>query len=767
LDWAIEKKLRLLLIGKIYHHNHFEIMKKLLPLLCILCFCSINAFSQSFKIFGKVIDSTNKSPIIGSTIRVLDLNRGAYSRENGDFSLRLEQGNYKLMVSYTGYESYTFNINLDKDLEVVISLNPTNQTERSFLARELVVSANKKAQAVQEVPISMSVIDSKVILTRNATRLDEMINFTPGVEVNKDNVSIRGSSGFSFGVGSRVSLLLDGNSMLSGDTGEMKFDALPLMLTERIEIVKGAGSALYGSSAIGGVINVITRDATEEMFLKATSYAGLYTQPTFESWRFSENMQNRAGFETAFAQKIGDFSVLASMAIHNDESYRKYDESRRINFFNKIKYDINERDNISFYSNFASDYNDVWINWHSLDSATYPPSGTDLENKNLSNKFNSGLEYNSFLNDNLILKVRSNIFATKFENSYNIDHPDYQGSTAYALNSEVQSTYNFEGTRNSLTGGFNVIYNNSSSPMYSGDNSQSIFAGYLQQEYWMNEAVVLTIGGRYDVEQTGDAQTNSAFSPKLGAAITLDNKINLRMSAGGGFRVPAIAERYATIAFGGFRVLPNLELKPERAFSYEVGGNYELNIGESVFQFDLALFRNEMQDLIEPSFSTGSAGVIQFLNINEALINGLEFSIRSLPVKFLGMETSVVYSDPRDLTANTRLKYRSNLLFYNRMFVFLGDLELQLDYQHKSRWSAIDERLGLPDANGNPGIRNHDARVPVNLVDLRLIYKNHKIGGVNLTHTLNMFNIFNYYYLQMVGNLGMTRQLSYQISAEF
>ena len=117
----------------------------------------------------------------------------------------------------------------------------------------------------------------------------------------KDQVSIRGSSGFALGLGSRVALLLDGFPMLSGDNGDMKFDALPFLNINRIEVIKGAGSALYGTSALGGVVSIFTTNPTSKPEYKIRTYGGFYTQPKYECWNVFDSPPTNYGVDLSYS----------------------------------------------------------------------------------------------------------------------------------------------------------------------------------------------------------------------------------------------------------------------------------------------------------------------------------------------------------------------------------------------------------------------------------------------------------------------------------
>ena len=124
-------------------------------------------------------------------------------------------------------------------------------------------------------------MDAAEIRQRNSTSLDDALRYVRGVNMTGTQVNIRGSSGYSLGAGSRVLMLLDGIPFFAGDTGELNFEAIPMGQVDRIEVVKGASSALYGSNALGGVINIITKPIPETPETIVRTYGGMYNRPTY------------------------------------------------------------------------------------------------------------------------------------------------------------------------------------------------------------------------------------------------------------------------------------------------------------------------------------------------------------------------------------------------------------------------------------------------------------------------------------------------------
>ena len=115
---------------------------------------------------------------------------------------------------------------------------------------DVVISASKYEQKLGDVPVSMAVIKPALIENKATRDAQAIVEQVPGVQINENQVSIRGGSGWSYGAGSRVMVMVDGMPMLAGDANDIKWSAIPLENISQIEILKGASSVLYGLSLI-------------------------------------------------------------------------------------------------------------------------------------------------------------------------------------------------------------------------------------------------------------------------------------------------------------------------------------------------------------------------------------------------------------------------------------------------------------------------------------------------------------------------------------
>jgi outer membrane receptor protein involved in Fe transport len=235
----------------------------------------------------------------------------------------------------------------------------------------------------------------------------------------------------------------------------------------------------------------------------------------------------------------------------------------------------------------------------------------------------------------------------------------------------------------------------------------------------------------------------------------LADQTALRASAGRGFRAASVAERYANVRYGPLQVVKNESIIAEYSWSMETGINHVWSDAIIPMEIDGAVFNNELFDMIEPTFLP--AGTIQFQNVTRARVLGAELTLRGYLARGLGFETGLTLMQPRDLLADTILKYRNSVIWYSRgSWDVIDGLTVQAEYRYTDRVQRIDELNVVID---------YDARVPVHIVDARIIANLRTLIGeaVPLTASVIGRNLADYYYTEVMGNLGPTRSITMQV----
>ena len=221
---------------------------------------------------------------------------------------------------------------------------------------QIVVSADRKEQKVAELTVSMDVLKSSDFLKTHITDPEELINKTSGIEVMDGQASIRGGTGFSYGAGSRVLALIDGLPMISPDAGNIKWQFLPLENISQVEIIKGASSVLYGSSALNGIINFRTADATGTPNTQFFAEAGVFGNPKNMNWKWWSTPRIYSSLSFSHLQKYGKTDVGIGVNLLTDNGYRKLNDQSLIRLSLRLKHHNEKIKGLVYGLNVTSGY---------------------------------------------------------------------------------------------------------------------------------------------------------------------------------------------------------------------------------------------------------------------------------------------------------------------------------------------------------------------------------------------------------------------------
>ncbi len=717
---------------------------KIKLLIFIFVLIAFQNIAQQFAITGTVKDVSG-NPLVSANVILLEIEKGAATDKNGNFEIKnLASGMYALEVSMIGYKSVKiFDIRIvDESIRFDIMLEPI-----AIESEQVIITANKYEQNIQELPVSAEVIPSEKLLKKNFTNLEDAMRYVPGVNMTSYQISIRGSSGYSRGAGTRVLLAYDGIPFYTGDTGEIIWESIPVTQLERIEVIKGASSSLYGSAAIGGVVNVITKKIPETPTNYFRSGIGVWDDPHYEEWKWADNLRIFNNLTLSHSRKIGDLGIAATFSRIEDMSYKQSGFYHRYIGYLKAEYDFSESSSATLFFNSLNQKSGNFLYWKDSRNALIPPE-QDQGQTVTTNRQMLGLLFKQLVNDKFFINFRGSY--------YRSDWKDQTESTNSAINDlfrgEVQLN-NSISEKLFLISGFESSFSAVSSDIFGNPISLSLGA-YSQSEIKFDFPLIATLGLRYDFTKIDTLESSSAISPKLGLNYKVDDNLILRYSIAFGFRAPTLAETFTSTSASGITIKPNPQLKPESNFTFEVGSIFK---PIKHFTFDAAIFQNEFYDFIEPGVDK-TDGLIFFDNVVRARIQGAELSCElKLFEEKLTLNLSHTYLWSRDLEKNKSLKYRPRHTSFVTMDYSVLDILLGADFRYWSRVEEIDTELidlGL--------VPDGDNRVSVYVLDLRAGYSFASLG-LPLRINLNANNIFNYNYVELIGNLAPIRNYSFSL----
>jgi iron complex outermembrane receptor protein len=731
-------------------------MMKFISIIFIVFVFVGQAFSQNV-ITGKIVDDKER-PIEAANVYLRGTIFGAATNAEGEFIIEnIPTGDFILTILMIGYQLKEIPVQVRN---VKIELGTIQLESSSLQTQPIVVTAARHQQSLQDVSASIATVSDKEIAYRNAITIDDALKYESGINFTEDQVNIRGSTGYSRGVGGRVLMLVDGIPYMTGDTREANFESLQINQIERIEIVKGAGSALYGSSAIGGVINVIQKKIEPEALTNIRIYGGLYSDPHYKEWEWSDRTRYLSGVKFDYSNRFGIVGLRLGAAHDQDDSYRKNDWMKRNYISGMLEFDLSPFDQFNISANYMMQDRENFLYWKNLGKALIPPED-QLGDRIESTRWHLAATYRHIFNQNNYYILKAIWFQNRFnDNISSEEHPEGNESLSDYLDGEVQ--FNFSTGSHLFTLGIEANKSLASSNIF-GDNGGYNAAVFAQDEIKWKKIWTITPGVRLDYFNIDEVGSDFQMNPKLGIVNKPWEQVAFRGSVGRGFRAPSIGEVFTNTTASGLKVIPNLNLKPEESISAEVGYN---QLFEQKIYLDISLFYNRYWNMIEPRF-TGE-GEIQFDNVTDARGLGFEINLKlnAFDNRFL-YNFGYTYADVREIITKPSgnqelgryLSFRPRHLFYNHVEYTWGDFRFGIDYRFMSAWDRIDDELVF-------FIEDVDDRVDAHIVDLRVVYS-FRFEGSLMKTSLQVNNLLQYHYLDVVGSIAKTRHFVLTLSGSF
>ncbi|MCW9095694.1 MAG: TonB-dependent receptor, partial [Ignavibacteriaceae bacterium] len=500
---------------KIFSEKYFS--RPIYLLAVILLFSWGISFAQTYSISGKVVDSKSK-PVPGVNVVLIGTNFGAATDEIGNYEItNLMPGTYTIEFSAVGFEKNRKNLKVqDKSITLDVVLK-----EAVIESEEVLITAGKYEQRKSDLPVSSELITGKEFTERNFSNLADAVRYVPGVTMTEDQISIRGSSGYSRGTGSRALLAIDGLPFYTGDTGEIVWEMIPVTEIQRVEIIKGAASSLYGSSAIGGVVNCITRNISEKPLTTVNGFYGVFDKPYYSEWNWSGQRRPFNGLTLSHSNKIGNFGFNVSFTRLEESSYRQDDDFKKYIGFLKTSYDFTPASSLTFIANTFNKRAGQFLYWKDSRNALVPPD-QNLEDRIETNRYLFGLIYKTLFSNNVLLNIKTSYYRNYFKDNETIPNE----STSNLYRGEVQINTNLTDFI-VLTSGIEGNFSTVNSSLFG--NPDAFGTGvYAVTDFKFDFPLIASSGVRYDYSKLDSLKGSDAISPKLGLNYKLLDNLILR-----------------------------------------------------------------------------------------------------------------------------------------------------------------------------------------------------------------------------------------------
>lgn len=613
-------------------------MKELQRTLVFLLFflTSITVFAQKeATVKGNITDAETLEPLgfVNISTNVGTDTRGTQTDFDGNYTLQLPAGNYILTFSYVGYAERKIDqvVTSGDVVTLNIAMKPQNE-----LLDQVVVTAGKFEQKLGEQTVSLEVIRPSLVENTNSTAIDQTLQRIPGVDVVDGQANIRGGSGYSYGAGSRVMLLMDDLPVLTADAGFPNWDFLPIENLEQVEVVKGASSALYGSSAMNGIINMRTAYPKSKPEGKITFFTGMYQNPreneviryntdgtpkdtVNKSW-WGGAYPIETGGSFAYRKKFEQFDLVTGGYFFNETGWRKPDYGRlgRINLNTRYRFKNTPGLSIGLNTNLQKNTSASFLIWDSYNAPSaqegayllytaLPP----INNKGFKATVDPFVEY--FSASGLKIKVLGRYYKNNNQNDTN------QSTNSDFYYGETQVQKRFDDFAFNLTGGIAASLANVDAELYGGGAkySSSNVAAYVQLDKKFFDKLNVSLGARYErnkIEE--DSEAKPVF--RAGVNYQAAKYTYIRASYGQAYRFPTIAEKFVSTNLGNisvaglpiaipFGIFPNPGLKSETGWSGEIGIKQGIKLGDWRGFIDASGFINEYNDMMEFTFGVNDA----------------------------------------------------------------------------------------------------------------------------------------------------------------
>jgi iron complex outermembrane receptor protein len=614
------------------------------------------SYSQSAgkgAIKGLITEKETGDPVIGANIYLKkEITTGTTSNIDGIYYLELVPGDYTIAFSYTGMKSETREIKIEDGKIIVINLN---LEPFSYDFDEITISAGRYERTPEQLMVSTEMIGKAVIQAKNTVNISTVLDQMPGVNILDEEPQIRGGSGFTFGVGSKVAVILDDMPMINAAAGKPDWRLIPVENLKQVEVVKGPGSVLTGSNAMSGAIFFRNEYVGDNPRTNVRLYSGMFLSPKNKAQKWWSGMNYTSGVSFLHAQyldKQKSVELVVSGMGNFEKGYqgapvpgREYQfgdtnitdsdikgNSGRFNFNLRKQSQKIKGLNFGINGSVMVESSSLIFAWFDDTTNFYRayPGAILLQDKNT-----------YYIDPNISLLTVSGakhslMFRLMGEQN-DLSNGQFSNTTSFFGKYEFSKEFaNFKDLE--FIGGVSGMGTYSNANIYeasgSNKNNATNVSLYLQLEKTFMKTITLQVGFRgeyYDLNKT-EAYTVPLLRTSLN--FKLMQETYLRVSYGQGTRFPTIAERYISTNLGAIGVFDNPDLQPESGWNAEIGLKQGIKFAKFYGYIDIAGFLQEYENTVEylfgiwgnPAIKWPFAG-FKFVNTGDSRITGIDFSL--------------------------------------------------------------------------------------------------------------------------------------------
>ncbi len=702
-------------------------------------------------IVGDVKDSKTGEHIPYINITINNTVIGTTTDATGHYYLKnLPTGTYTLKVSGVGYKSVEKEIILESGKTIEVNF----LTEESSLSlNEVVVSANRNETNRREASVVVGVVSPKIFAATNSVCIADGLNFQPGLRVENNcnncgftQIRINGLEG------PYSQILIDSRPIFSALSGVYGLEQIPVNMIERVEVVRGGGSALYGSNAIAGTINIITKEALNNSFTAGYNYERIGGTASDNAINLNSSMvsdDNKAGMYLygSYRNRLpydhnGDGFSEVTKLLNHTMGMRSY---YRLSSQSKLTLEYH---NIHEFRRGGNDFH-------------LQPHQTDITEQVEHETNGGGIAYNWYSPDaKQKLNVYTSLQQVLRQSYYGAgQNPDAYGNTDNLTSvTGAQYVYNFQNLLfmpSELTVGSEYQYDDlhDRMPGYGRDIKQTTrVAGFFLQNEWKNKDMNILLGGRLDKHNLLD---KAVFSPRVTLKYNFTPDLNWRGSYAAGFRAPqAFEEDLHLDAAGGVMKLIEIadDLRPEYSHSLSTSLDYYFKLGNTEVNLLAEGFYTHINDifiLTETGLSPNGHIIVERQNGSGGQVSGINFEGKIAPSTRLQLQFGYtlqqsLYNEPEQWSDDINVAPERRMLRTPNNY---GYFSLSANLTRKLLINATGTYTGsmlAPHFAGYIATDRLETTPEFMDVNLKATY-DLKLNGISLQLSGGVKNIFNSY----------------------
>ena len=654
---------------------------KIAPFFVILL--TLSATLQAYSVTGRVTDRESGDRLAGANIYIAGTRIGTASDVQGHFTLEIPErlrGKFRLVASYVGYHDQTrpLALPLDRDVTVDFALAPSQ-----LYMDQIVVTGTRTERFLKDTPVTTQVIKSREIAESGSNNIADVIQEVTGVTIEQHDRfgSVTDLQGFD---SNHILFLVNGIKVIGRLNGQFDISQIPAADIERIEIVKGATSAIYGSQAMGGVINIITRKPRHRLQLNGNLKIGSYRRINSG---LTASLPIGAWSSKLFLglRRFGGFDLDASDPFEDGSRFQKYNASLQA---------AGPVGNAAQVSGELSYFN-------------------ERQKRILNNVFEAQTTNNrgefklSARADSLLpISVKANLEYSLYRHEYGqiVRSSGFYKASDPTDNGYLLTEFLAHKTlgKHALNAGYSLEHETIRSRRVVNQFQQSVLQSlFIQDEYKLSAALTLLAGARYDHHSIYGQQ----LSPKISFMFSPWHTGRIRFGYGRGFRAPAFKELFLDfyVSDVNLTLKGNPDLKPEQSDALNLDYEYWNN---NNYHVRLNLFYNQITEMISDVRVPGQGLTYTYKNFEKVKTWGGEWDMDFFPTDWLELKMGYRYMDSwvsttgQALSGKLKHKGHTSLMFslphhikWNIRALFYGP---RYDYYIDDATGELSDKIKIP-----------------------------------------------------------------------